>query len=376
MIPVVDVLRQNKDPAIFPEIYEAINRVVFSGQYVLGPEVEVFEGAWATATGAEAAVGVSSGTLALQLLLESLPHEDPERRTVLLPALTFPATAEAVIRAGWIPQFVDVDEYGLLCLDHVSTLLQYFGEAVAAVVPVALWGRLPNLKTLTKIRDRFQVPIIIDAAQAHGAHWEEDGFPVGTHFPCAWSFFPGKILGAMGDAGAVTGKYSEVEDVRTLRNHGRLSKHRYEVVGTNARMDEIQAAILSVKLLSLSSWCEARTFIADQYMIGLDLDKRLEIRLSSWETGRAWYTFQVFHPTPEVFCKRLSELGIATNRYYPFILPELLAYEKFVVDEDAYEQAYDLSRTTFSLPLFPEMTDGEVKKVIEAVNQISQEIDT
>ena len=258
-VELVDLAAQYQ--SIRGEIDSAIQRILDNTSFILGDEVRTFEAAWAQHVGAAGAVGVSSGTAALELSLRALDIGPGDE--VITTAHTFIATAEAITNVGARPVFADIDPVTYnLDPSHVEDLIT---DRTRAIMPVHLYGQPADLDALMEIAERRGLWVIEDAAQAHGA--EVGGRRCGSigHLAC-FSFYPGKNLGAYGDAGAVTGNDPAVLDrIRRMRDHGRTTKYEHVEVGYAERIDALQAAILGAKLPHLEAWTEARRRHADRY---------------------------------------------------------------------------------------------------------------
>lgn len=358
-IPLMDLTAQYR--SIQPEIDEAIQRVIKSSGFILGKEVEAFEHEFAAFVGSKHGVGVSSGTAALHLALLACGVRPGD--AVITTPLTFIATAEAVRHAGALPVFVDVEQDSL-CLDP-SLIASAATPGTKAILVVHLHGTPAPLDAILEAGGRYGLTVIEDAAQAHGA--EDRGRRAGSRGAAGcFSFFPGKNLGAYGDAGAVVSNDRAVTDtVGRLRDHGRRGKYEHEVEGFNHRMDAIQAAVLRVKLRHLEKWNQRRREIAARYRNGLR--GVLACPQEQRETVPAYHVFAVRTPRREELRAYLADQGIETGIHYPIPLhlqPALrfLKYEagRFPVAEQAAQQL-------LSLPIHPDLTDEQVDRVIDRV---------
>lgn len=360
-IPFVDLKAQYA--AIKPEIDAAMAAVIADCAFIQGPYVERFETAFAAACGAAHCVGVSNGTAALTLALEAVGVKAGDE--VITVAHTFFATAEAICALGATPVFVDVDA-ATATLDPAA-IEPAITERTSAIVPVHLYGGPCAMDPIMEIARRHGLKVVEDAAQAHLADYR--GRRAGTLGDAAsFSFYPGKNLGAYGDAGAVTTDDPAVAArVRSQRDHGRRSKYEHDVVGANHRMDGLQGAILDVKLGHLESWTAARRRAAAAY------DARL--RAAGLETVRpvdggtsAHHLYVVTLPEGVdrgAVQAALAEQGIATGVHYPVPChrqPALAA-----LNAPPLPVTERLAARCLSLPMFPELTDAQVDRVCAAL---------
>lgn len=359
---------------------EAVARVARSRQMVGGPEVEWFEDAWGRAVGARA-VAVSSGTAALTLILRALSARHPDRDTVVVPAFSFVATAEAVRLAGLRPAYARVDACGLMTPQTASRAIWNASPArVLAVVPVHLYGQVADAAGIESAARFSGVPNVVeDACQAHGARYGPGrGPPVGgLRNPAAWSFMPAKILGAWGDAGAVTVPADDPEleaRVRALANHGRTSHNVHAFPGDNARMDALQAAVLNAKLPYLAAYLNLRRRLARRYQQLLGSDSPLAVQLDA--PGRVWSYFAcraVDRTSRDRLLERLRAAGISAGVHYPYALPTV--YGPGPSAEHA--EAERIADTTITLPLWPGMSPEQQDRVVAAVRnpQMKEPVD-
>ncbi|MBV8981270.1 MAG: DegT/DnrJ/EryC1/StrS family aminotransferase [Acidimicrobiia bacterium] len=353
-IPFLDLGRLHA--LIRDELDAAYGRVVSSSAFVLGGEVEAFEDAFAAAHGAPGGVGCGSGTDALLLALLALGVGPGDE--VVVPAMTFVATAEAILHAGAVPVLADVDPTTLL-LD-ASAVERVRSARTKAVIPVHLYGHVVSLEQIDRWR-RDGLVVVEDAAQAHLATWH--GRSVGTagDLSC-FSFYPGKNLGALGDGGIVLGHEPAVlERVRALRDHGSTQKYVHTIPGWCSRLDALQAAFLDVKLRHLGEWTDARRQVAEWYR------KRLPGGLLvPWEEGAVHHLLAVRVPGAhrERILTELSAAGIGCGVHYPIALSRQPALEEWARSCPAAESAAD---ELLSLPMDPLMTTEEVDAVCEAL---------
>jgi dTDP-3-amino-3,4,6-trideoxy-alpha-D-glucose transaminase len=357
-VPFAD-LHLREDEA---DVRAAVERVMASGWFVLGPELEAFEAEFAAAAGMAHAVGVASGTDAIALLLRAAGM--PPGAEVLVPALTSPFTALAVLAAGARPVFVDV-EPERLTLDPAACEAAITSRT-RAIVPVHLYGQAADMPALTATAERHGLALVEDCCQAHLATCA--GAPVGTSgVGGAFSFYPTKNLGALGDAGAViTNDAAIAERVRQLRNGGRADRHRHALPGVNSRLDEIQAAVLRARLPRLAGWTARRRALAQEYRRQL----RPEVRtVPECDAGHVYHLFPIRSRDRRSLEAHLSDAGIETLVHYPIALPEQPAFA--ALEPGACPVAREAADEVLSLPLYPGLADGDVGRVAAAVNAFS-----
>ncbi len=352
------------DPALMGELLDAVRRVASTASFVLGEEVAAFEREWADYCGVAHAVGVSSGTDALALALRALGIGPGDE--VLVPANSFIGTAEAVSLVGARPRFVDVDEpTALLTAGHVEAAS---GPRIRGVIPVHLYGRTVELEPILAVARDRGMAVIEDACQAHGASIA--GRRVGSLGDAGcFSFYPAKNLGAWGDAGAVVSSDPGLaERVRLLRAHGERIRHRHELVGTTARLDALQAAILRIKLRRLDEWNEHRR------RLGVELTQALQGGPVSPPPPPASGGDDVFHQfvvrsdDRDALRSHLAARGIATAVHYPAPLHRTPAYASAGLEVGPLPVAEALASRICSLPIHPRLSGREVARIASAVN--------
>ena len=350
---------RREEAAVGGAIDAALARVRASGSLVLGPEVEAFESAFAAFCGVGHCVGVGNGTDALQLLLRADGIGPGDE--VLVPAYTAVATWMAVSLVGATPVGVDV-EAGTFCLD--PSLLT---DRARAIVGVDLFGHPADWDGIAQFAFRHGLLVYEDAAQAHGAFWR--GRRAGALARAgAFSFYPTKNLGALGDGGAVTTDDPALADhVRMLRTYGWRRRDASEIKGLNSRLDELQAAVLRVKLARLDAWNERRREIASRYLAGL-ADTGLGLPRAVPGAEHVWHQFVVTYGERDVLRARLAEAGIQTLVHYdplPHLTP---AYRADGWTDGDLPVAERLSSEALSLPMSPHLSDAEVDEVVSAVH--------
>ena len=338
-----------------------------TGAFIGGPAVTSFEAAWAEYCGTTAAVGVANGTDAVELALRALGIGRGDE--VIVPANTFIGTVEAIVAVGAEPVLVDVEPNTLLVgPDQIGAALT---SATAAVIPVHLYGQPCDMTAIAALAARAGIAVIEDAAQAHGARWA--GAPPGAHSTAAaFSFYPGKNLGAFGDGGAVvTNDEALAARVRSLSNHGRAdTQHvRHELIGRNSRLDALQAAVLSIKLPYLDEWNRARRTRRDEYVEALD-GTVAEPVTELPEATSVWHLNVVQVPARDAVLALLRERGVDARIHYPQPChrhPALTHHTPLPVVEAAAERI-------ISLPLGPTMSTADVAKVCDILGSLLAEL--
>jgi dTDP-4-amino-4,6-dideoxygalactose transaminase len=361
-VPFVDLARDHDELA--PAIERVVVDVLRSGQYVLGPSVESFEEAFATFCETEHCVTVSTGTAALHLALLALGVGPGDE--VVTVASSFIATAEAIAYTGATPIFADVElKTGNI---DCAALESAITPSTKAIVVVHLYGQPADMGTVLEIAGRHRVPVLEDAAQAHGARWR--GKRVGSLATAAcFSFYPTKNLGASGEGGAiVTGDARLADTVRRLRDHGQDRKYIHGSVGYNYRLDELQAAILGVRLTALDERNERRRTIAERYRQQLG-DLPLDLPHVVDDTEAVHHLFVVRSRDRERVKRALASTGIATAIHYPVpihLQPAFSFLGHGPGDLPVTERRAD---EILSLPIFPQLTTREQDDVVAAVRQ-------
>jgi dTDP-4-amino-4,6-dideoxygalactose transaminase len=345
-----------------PEIDTAVSRVLESGWYILGPEVEAFETEWATYCDAEHAVGLANGLDALTLALRALNIGPGDE--VIVPSNTYIATWLAVTGVGATPVPVEPD----VATHNIdpARIEAAITSRTRALLPVHLYGQPADMDPILDIAQRHGLRVIEDAAQAHGAQYK--GKRIGAHADIVcWSFYPGKNLGALGDAGAITTNDAALaERVALLRNYGSRQKYVNEEVGVNSRLDPIQAAVLRVKLTVLDEWTERRRAVASAYTLGLAESGLILPHVPDWAQP-AWHLYVLRTPDRDRLQGRLSEAGIGTLIHYPIPPHMQKAYVDMKILPEAFPLARDLASEVLSLPLGPQLSLDQVQDIVNAL---------
>lgn len=362
MIPFLDFAEQYK--TLGGELESAVVAALQSGKYVLGPSVEAFERCFADYCGMPDAVAVNSGTSALHLSLLAAGVGPGDE--VITVSATFVATVAAIVYAGARPVFVDIDpDTWTMDPDRIEALIS---PRTRAIIPVHLHGRLADMDAILEIARRRNLTVIEDAAQAHGA--ARSGIRAGAFGDlAAFSFYPGKNLGACGEGGAITTSnpdYSEI--LRSLRDWGQSGKYNHVRHGFNCRMDGIQGAVLGVKLPYLDRWNEARRQIANDYHAGLS--PNISRALGPFGADHACHVYAIRARDRDGVREELARRGVATLMHYPCPVHLQPAYASLGYGSGDLPVTEQLARETLSLPLFPELKPEQVDMIIKAVNRV------
>jgi dTDP-4-amino-4,6-dideoxygalactose transaminase len=346
------------------ETDDAVSRVLESGWYLLASELTSFEGGFARYTGAKHCIGVANGLEALHLSLLALDVGPGDE--VIVPSNTYIATWLAVTHIGATLVPVEPDER-TFNLDP-ELIEAAITKRTKVILPVHLYGQVADMAPIMEIARRSGIRVLDDAAQAHGACYR--GSKVGALGDVtAWSFYPTKNLGALGDAGAVTTDDDDLADrIRVLRNYGSRVKYVNEVQGYNSRLDELQAAVLSVKLAHLDRWNMRRAWIAQRYLEDLS-ETELKLPYVPEDSHPSWHLFVIRTPRRDSLQQYLRNQGIQTLIHYP-IPPHLqAAYEQLQMGAGSFPRSEAIHREVLSLPIGPHMSESQVDRVVEAVVQ-------
>ena len=358
-VPFIDLTRHYA--ALKAELDAAILGVAASGRYILGPHVAAFEDELAKYCEVPHGIGVASGSDALTLALRAVGVKAGDE--VIVPAFTFIATAEAVSHVGATPVFADVDATGTL---DAADVAQRVTARTRAVIPVHLYGQTCDMDPLNALAKRHGLVVIEDAAQAVGARYK--GRLAGSLGDIAtFSFFPTKNLGAYGDGGFVTTVHAALADrIRLLRTHGSRERYCHEAIGWSSRLDEMQAAVLRVKLQHLESWTERRRALAARYRAALS-GLPLELPRERPDDRDVYHLFTIRTPHRDDLQKFLAAQGIGTMVHYPNPLHRQPAYPAAATL--SLPECERASREVLSLPLYSELTDAEADEVAAAVRR-------
>ncbi|NLL12252.1 MAG: DegT/DnrJ/EryC1/StrS family aminotransferase [Fibrobacter sp.] len=391
IIPFSDINAQVQQ--METSLMQAIGDVLRSSKFISGPAVEQFEHLFAEFCTCRFAIGVGSGTDALRFALIASGVKQGDM--VITVPNTFIATSEAITQAGAIPVFVDVDETTFnmsgkklneylesnCFVDEVTaqTIHTPTGRAVSAVVPVHLYGQMADMDEIGRIADKYGLMIIEDACQAHGASYysKERGswLRAGTiGKAAAFSFYPGKNLGAFGEAGAVTTNDPAIaETVKMLRDHGQIKKYFHEMEGYNGRLDTIQAAVLNVKIRYLERWNRLRRERAEAYNALLEDISPIITPLEPLWARSVYHLYVIRTAHRDMLQGFLKEQGIETGLHYPVPLHQQKAYRALGYRTGSFPVSEKLSKEILSLPMFPSLTEQQQEKVAQSIRLFSRE---
>ena len=358
MIPFLDLARQHA--ALRAELMDAAGRVLDSARFILGPEGEALEQDLAKHVGVAHAIGVASGTDALRLALAAVGVGPGDE--VIATAFSFVASASTIVMAGATPVFVDIDPATFAL--EAEGVARAITPRTRAIVPVHLYGHAAAIDRIAELGRTHGVAVIEDAAQAIGATYA--GRPLGAWGDAAClSFYPTKNLGACGDAGMILTNRSDLaERLRRLRHHGDGGRYRHLELGYSSRLDDLQAALLRVKLGRLEAWTAARRRIAARYhdaLAGLPLTLPIERE----PARHVYHLYTIRHRQRDALAKTLSQLGVGTAVHYPIAVPGQPMFG--LPAERQWPEATRASREVLSLPCYAELTDDEVNQVARAV---------
>lgn len=364
MIPVLDLNAQDR-PAR-KAIWKAIKEVIERNEFVQAPIVGKFEQAFAKWLGKKEVVGVNSGTAALFLALKAMGVGQGDE--VITTPFTFIATLEAVIYSGAKPVLVDI-EPDTFCISP-SGIERVISSKTKVILPVHLYGHPANMDKIMAIARQAGAQVLEDAAQAHGASWK--GQKVGTFgVASAFSFYPGKNLGAYGDGGAVVTDDLELANrLRLLRNHGRHTKYVHEVEGYNERLDGLQAGILLAKLPHLDKWVRQRQALAARYDKALKDKAAIVFPKVRPQAGHAYHLYVIRTKDREKIQARLSEAGVATAVHYPVPLHLQPCFAYLGYKNGNFPESERAAREVLSLPLYPGLTAQQQNQVIKELHKI------
>lgn len=358
-VPLVDLRAQFDE--IADEVRAGLEDIFARAAFVGGTAVSRFEQAYSDYLGVRHTVGVANGTDALELALRALGVSPGAE--VIVPANTFIATAEAVSRAGATPVLVDVDPQHLLI--DPDAVRAAVSPRTEVIIPVHLFGQVAPMRELGEVARAYGLAVLEDAAQAQGAR--QGGQAAGTFGRiAATSFYPGKNLGAAGDAGAVTTDDDELANkVRVISQHGSQHKYDHEAIGFNSRLDAIQAVVLDVKLRRLEAWNERRRELADRYAVALADVAGVVVPQCAEGNLDVWHLYVVQVDDRNTVLERLHKAGVGAGIHYPFPLHLTGAYASLGQARGAFPVAERAAGRICSLPMYPHMTDKDQDYVVE-----------
>jgi len=388
-IPFLDLVSPHRE--LEPELMAIMQSALRSAGFIGGSMLQEFERNFAEFIGAAECIGVSNGTDALRFALIAAGVKPGD--AVLTVANSFIATAEAITQAGAVPEFIEVDEdtYNLcphslrtyleecpLDVDTGMRLGRRTGMPITAVLPVHLFGQMADMDAIEEIAQDFHLELIEDACQAHGAEyfserqnrWRKAG-SIGR--AAAFSFYPGKNLGACGDAGAVTTSDPRIaRDIRRLRDHGSATKYYHEVIGFNGRLDSIQAGFLDVKLKHLPRWNEMRRVAAARYQAMFETVRGVITPFEPVQSKAVYHLYVVRLSERNVVQERLAAAGIGTGIHYPVPIHLQKAYAELGYRKGDLPITESFASDILSLPMFPEISARQQQRVVERVAEITE----
>ncbi len=363
MIPYLDM--ETIHEPLREELEEAFSKVLDNEWFIRGKFDDEFEKQYARYCDVKHCVGVGNGLEAIRLILMALGIGVGDE--VIVPANTFIATVLAITQVGASPVFVDADvkSYNI----DTSKIEEAITEKTKAIIAVHLYGRLADMESICNIARRYKLKVIEDAAQAHGA--EEKGKRAGSFGDAAaFSFYPGKNLGCLGDGGAVVTNDTALADkVRALGNYGSEEKYNHIYKGCNSRLDEVQAALLLKKLPYLNQWNEERRRIAHYYVSQISNERVKLPVMPENEKNHVFHIFPVMVEERQKFVDYLKEKEIMTNIHYPTPIMKQMAYSEYASQADNYPVTQFICESEVSLPLYPGMKEDMVKWVVDCVNR-------
>jgi dTDP-4-amino-4,6-dideoxygalactose transaminase len=365
MIPGFSLTRQNAE--LEQEVTEAILDVMRGGQFILGENVAKLEKEIADLCEAEYAIGVGNCSDALYLALRAC-GVGPGDEVITTP-FTFFATAGAIAHTGAKPVFCDIDP-GTFNIDP-SRIEDAITERTKAILPVHLYGQAADMDPINSIAKKYSLYVIEDAAQAIGAKYK--GRPVGSLGDIAcFSFFPTKNLGAFGDGGMLTTNDPELEErIRMLRVHGSKKKYHHEILGCNSRLDELQAAILRVKLKYLDAWTNTRRALAERYREKLNVAGNAIVLPTEMEWAyHVYHQYTIRVPNRDAVQEELKARGIASTVYYPLSLHLQPVFKDLGYEPGDFPESEKATEEALSLPMFPELEYAEQDRVVEELRDI------
>lgn len=367
-VPFIDLTAQYK--SIQHELDAAVSDVMASGYYIKHGHVERFEKVFAQKLNMPNCIGVGNGTDALLLSLKALDIKAGDE--VLTPALSWISTAEVISQVGAKPVFVDVDS-DYFTIDLIKAK-QAISAKTKAIIAVHLYGQPCELHALKLFSETHNLFLIEDCAQAHFSSFAESLTGTIGHV-AAFSFYPTKNLGAMGDAGCVVSNNQALADkVRRLANHGGLTKNEHLFEGVNSRLDELQAAILSVKLKYIDQWTSARIEHAEQYYEELVAVKEIQLPKKLLKAKHTYHQFVIKAKKRNALQEYLASKGITTDIHYPLALPFEPAYAYLQHSDNDFPVAYQLQNEILSLPIYPELQHTQISYVCESIKEFYRSI--
>ena len=368
MIPLVDLKSQYQ--SIKPEIDAAIGRVLETGAFALGPAVADFEQQFAPYCGVTHAAGVNSGTSALHLALLALGIGPGDE--VIAPAMTFIATVSAIDYTGARPVLVDV-EPGTCTMDPAK-IEAAITPRTKAIIPVSLYGQCADMDPILTIGKKHGIPVVEDAAQAHGAEYK--GHRAGSMgvMGC-FSFYPGKNLGAYGEGGAVVTNNPDYDKtIRMLRDWGCPQRYHHDLKGFNYRMEGIQGAVLGVKMKHIEGWTEKRRAAAKLYRVWLPKVPGVRLPVDAAGRRHVYHVFAVFVHNRDEVVRRMQKAGVGVGIHYPIPVHLQKCFAELGYKPGDFPAAEQIGAEEMTLPLYPELTSAQVQTVVDTLKEVLRQV--
>ena len=365
-IPFLDLQSQYKE--LRQDIDAAIASTINSSSYIQGEKVRAFEAEFSKWNGSEYCVGCANGTDAIEIVLEALGIGPGDE--VIVPAMTWISTAEAVVRVGASPKFVDIDNINY-CID-VEQVEKTISRKTKAIIAVHLYGNTADVIKLRQVCDAAGIFLVEDCAQAHGALLTSDVKVGNIGHAGTFSFFPGKNLGAYGDAGCIVMNDEALAKIcREIGNHGQIKKHNHNRIGRNSRLDGLQAAILSAKLPMLNKWIAHRQEIAVYYSNNIN-PEILQLPQTDSPGSHAFHLYVVLHKSRDLLLSSLANFGIETAVHYPVALTDLRVFSRYIEKENKglYTCARKVALQALSLPISDQLNLSQAQFVCECINTL------
>lgn len=353
------------------EFDESIQRIVESGSFILGNEVNTFEEEIKVFTGAKHAIGVASGTDALVIASDILGFKDGKE--VITTPFTFLASTSCIAKHKAIPVFVDIDEES--CGMDISQIEDKINENTAGLLPIHLFNQMCDMDGIMNIAKKHDLRVLEDAAEAFGMRWKMQGEDTYKHAGCVgdmgvFSFFPTKTLGGYGDGGMIVTNSDELNDIcRMMRVHGASKKYHYDYIGYNSRLDAMQAAILRVKLKYMNDAIANRARIAKLYTEKLSNMPGVKVQGIKQDQQNVYYVFNIFAENRDELAAFLKSKGVATSIYYPRPLHLQKCFEYLGYKEGQFPVTEAMCKKILALPIYPELTKEEVEYVCECIKE-------
>lgn len=363
MIPFVNLTAQYK--SIQSEIDNAIKKVMSETAFISGKYASLFEKEFAQFLGIKNCIACANGTDSIEILLKAMGIGIGDE--VIVPAISWISTSEAVSSVGATPIFVDIDnDYYTIDINKIEEKIT---PLTKAIIPVHLYGQPVDMEKLMDIANKHNLKVLEDCAQAHGA--EFNAKKIGTFGDCAsFSFYPGKNLGAYGDAGAMVSNSEDIiKTARMIANHGQEGKHNHIIEGRNSRMDGLHAAVLSVKLKHLNTWTNQRIANANNYNSKFENSNLLSPKVIN-NGKHVFHLYVIRHKNRDQIMSVLKDNNIESAIHYPTALPFLECYNNYEYKFSDFPIAYQFQQEILSLPMFPELDDTSINKITSLIKDI------